>query len=185
MALSATIVKIELSISDVDHGCYEEHSLTLARHPSETGARMMVRLIAFALRAHRLAEVDALLTFSAGLPTPDTSDLLLADLTGRELEAIMVGQPDEKTLTKAVRRAEAVVLYPFGTGVDPWWRTVAPRVGGFETLTVLQLPAAPIKELGAQVTRRLAVQVTVLEGEITVTVGENDPVQLVPVLLQG
>ena len=49
----------------------------------------------------------------------------------------------------------------------------------------MQLPAAQIKELGAQVTRRLAVQVTVLEGEITVTVAENDPVQLVPVMLQG
>ncbi|PWD51135.1 hypothetical protein C8046_11255 [Serinibacter arcticus] len=185
MALSATIVKIELSVSDIDHGCYEDHTLTLARHPSETEDRMMVRLIAFALRAHRLAEVDASLTFSAGLPTPDTSDLLLADLTGRELEAIMVGQPDEKTVTKAVRRAESVVVHPFGTAVEQWWRTIAPRVGGFETLTVVQLPSAQIKELGAQVSRRMAVQVTVLEGEITVTVGENDPVQLVPVLLQG
>ena len=185
MALSATIVKIDLSIADIDHSCYEDHSLTLARHPSETDDRMMVRLIAFALRSHRLAEVDSTLTFSAGLPTPDTSDLLLADLTGRELEAIMVGQPDDKTLTKAVRRAESVVLYPFGSGVDPWWRTVEPRVSGFATLTVMQLPAAQIKELGAQVNRRLAVQVTVLEGDITVTVGDNNPVQLGPVMLQG
>ena len=185
MALSATIVKIDLSISDVDHGCYEDHSLTLARHPSESDDRMMVRLIAFALRSHRLAEVDGVLSFNAGLPTPDTSDLLLADLTGRELEAIMVGQPDEKAITKAVRRAETVVLYPFGSGVEPWWRIVSPRVSGFATLTVMQLPAAQVKELGAQVTRRLAVQVTVLEGEITVTVAENDPVQLAPVMLQG
>lgn len=185
MALPATIVKIDLSISDIDHGYYEDHSLTLARHPSESDDRMMVRLIAFALRAHRLAEVDGALTFGAGLPTPETSDLLLADLTGRELEAIMVGQPDEKALTKAVRRADSVLLYPFASGVEPWWRTVAPRVSGFATLTVMQLPALRIKELGAQVTRRLAVQVTVLEGEITVTVAENDPVQLVPVMLKG
>ena len=65
MALSATIVKIDLSISDVDHGCYEDHSLTLARHPSESDDRMMVRLIAFALRSHRLAEVDGVLSFNA------------------------------------------------------------------------------------------------------------------------
>ena len=56
MALKATIFKAELQIADMDRGYYGDHSLTLARHPSETDERMMVRLAAFALNAsERLA----------------------------------------------------------------------------------------------------------------------------------
>ena len=43
-----------LSIADIDHGYYADHQLTLARHPSETDERMMVRLLALALQAHEL-----------------------------------------------------------------------------------------------------------------------------------
>ena len=54
MALKSTIYKAELSIADIDHGYYAEHQLTLARHPSETEVRLMVRLLAFALNAHEV-----------------------------------------------------------------------------------------------------------------------------------
>ena len=51
MALKSTIFKAELSIANIDRGYYGEHALTIARHPSETDERMMVRLLAFALNA--------------------------------------------------------------------------------------------------------------------------------------
>jgi len=44
MALPFTIFKATLQISDIDRQYYGEHQLTLARHPSETDERMMVRL---------------------------------------------------------------------------------------------------------------------------------------------
>ena len=91
MALSATVFKVELGVSDVDHGYYADHSLTVARHPSETDERMVLRLLAFGLRAHRLSDVDGELTFGAGLSTPGVPDLRLADYTGRILEWIIVG----------------------------------------------------------------------------------------------
>ena len=52
MATGATIFKAELQIADLDRNYYQDHALTLARHPSETDERMMVRLLAFALHAH-------------------------------------------------------------------------------------------------------------------------------------
>ena len=52
MALKSTIFKAELQIADIDRNYYQSHALTLARHPSETDERMMVRLLAFALHAH-------------------------------------------------------------------------------------------------------------------------------------
>jgi hypothetical protein len=52
MAQKATIYKVELSVSDMDRHYYETHNLTVAKHPSETDERLMVRILAFALNAH-------------------------------------------------------------------------------------------------------------------------------------
>src|SRR5690606_30330416 len=48
VALKSTVYKADLAVADVDRGVYADHALTLARHPSETDERMMVRLLAFA-----------------------------------------------------------------------------------------------------------------------------------------
>ena len=57
MAQKATIYKVELSVSDMDRHYYETHKLTVAKHPSETDERLMVRLLAFALNAHEQLEI--------------------------------------------------------------------------------------------------------------------------------
>ena len=49
MALKATIYKAQLALSDMDRSIYADHSVTIARHPSEADERMMIRLLAFAL----------------------------------------------------------------------------------------------------------------------------------------
>lgn len=51
MALRATIHKADLHVADSDRHYYGSHSLTIAKHPSETEERMMIRIIAFALQA--------------------------------------------------------------------------------------------------------------------------------------
>lgn len=174
MALSATVFKVELAVSDVDHGYYADHLLTVARHPSETDGRMVVRLLVFGLRAHRLSDVDGELAFGAGLSTPGVPDLRLADYTGRTLEWIDVGQPDERALGKAASQAEQVRLFPFAAGVATWWRTIGPKVAGLENLSVVRIPYEPVRQLAETVDRRVAVQVMVIEGQVTMTVGGVD-----------
>ena len=74
MAIKSTIFKANLSIADIDHNYYADHNLTLARHPSETDERMMVRLVALALNAHQLQDLcngDGTLGFGIGLSDPD------------------------------------------------------------------------------------------------------------------
>lgn len=65
MALKATFFKAELQVSDMERHYYAQHALTLARHPSETDERMMVRVLAFALFASEG------LQFGKGLSTDD------------------------------------------------------------------------------------------------------------------
>jgi len=98
MALKATICKADLSVADIDRGYYADHALTIARHPSETDERMMVRVLAFALYA------DPQLAFGRGLSTEDEADLWQRDLTGAIERWIDVGLPDEPTCE---RRAAA------------------------------------------------------------------------------
>ena len=76
MALKSTIYKVDLQIANMDRNYYQQHSLTLAKHPSETDERMMVRLLAFALYA------DEFLSFGKGLSADDEADLWLKDMTG-------------------------------------------------------------------------------------------------------
>lgn len=82
MAQKATIFKAHLQLADMDRGVYADHALTLARHPSETDERMMVRLLAFALHAPADTE-HGTLEFAKGLWDPDEPELWLKDLTGR------------------------------------------------------------------------------------------------------
>ena len=82
MAIKSTIFKANVQIADIDHGYYADHALTLARHPSETDERMMVRLVAMSLQAHELQDTcngDGVLAFGAGLSDPDEPDVMLTD----------------------------------------------------------------------------------------------------------
>ena len=89
MAIKATIFKADCQIVDMDRHYYQDHSLTLARHPSETDERMMLRLLAFAYHA------SDTLAFTRGLSSSDEPDLWQKDLTGTIERWIELGQPDE------------------------------------------------------------------------------------------
>src|SRR6202158_1745520 len=95
MALKATIFKADLQISDMDRHYYQSHPLTIARHPSETDERMMIRVLAFALNA------DDALEFGRGLSSEGEPDLVKRDLTGAIDLWIDVGLPDEREIRKA------------------------------------------------------------------------------------
>ena len=94
MALSARICKAELNVIDMDRHYYQQHSLTLAQHPSETDERLMVRLLVFALQAS-----DSL-SFTKGLSTDDEPDLWQKSLTDDIELWIELGLPSEKRLKK-------------------------------------------------------------------------------------
>ena len=110
MASNATIYKALLQIADMDRQHFQDHVLTLARHPSETEERMMVRVLAFALHA------DEALSFGRGVSTEDEPALWQRDLTGTIDLWIEIGQPDEKTLRQACGRSKQVIAYVYGSG---------------------------------------------------------------------
>jgi uncharacterized protein YaeQ len=163
MALKATIYKAELQIADMDRNYYQEHGLTLARHPSETDERMMVRLLAFALHA------DPALTFTKGLFDTDEPDLWQKDLTGAIELWIEVGQPDEKRLMKACGRAEKVIVYSYSATSHIWYKGIANKLERAKNLTVINIPAEASAQLEQLATRNMQLQCTIQDGQVWLT----------------
>lgn len=108
MAPKATVYKAQLQIADMDRGYYHDHNLTLAQHPSETDARMMLRLLAFALNAS-----DSL-QFSKGLCVDDEPELWQKSLSDEIELWVEFGQSDEKWVRKACGRSKQVQLFAYG-----------------------------------------------------------------------
>ena len=166
MALKATIYKADLQIADMDRNYYQDHVLTLARHPSETDERMMVRLLAFARYAS-----DSLV-FTKGLFDVDEPDLWQKDLTGAIELWIEVGQPDEKRILKACGRAAQVVVISYANNSSIWWNGISSRVERARNLTVLNMPVATSRELEKLAQRNMQLQCTIQDGQIWLTGGD-------------
>ncbi|MGH8769037.1 MAG: YaeQ family protein [Burkholderiales bacterium] len=178
MALKATIFKAELEIADMDRRYYGDHTLTIARHPSETDERMMVRLMAFALHAHEA------LSFGRGLSADDEPDLWQKNMSGTIEIWIDVGLPDEKRIRRACGRARQAVVYSYGgRGAGLWWDQVNPKIGQIENLSVISLPAASTQALAKLALRNMQLHFTIQEGQIWIS-DKNQVVELGPVTLK-
>lgn len=174
MALKSTIFKAELSVADIDRGYYHDHALTIARHPSETDERMMVRLLAFALHA------DDNLAFGRGLSSDDEPDLWQRDLTGSIERWIEVGLPDEREVRKACGRAREVCVLAYGgRAVELWWQGAREKLGRQDRLAVIEVPVEASRALASLTDRSMRLQVTIQEGHVFVANGATSvPVDL-------
>lgn len=161
MALGATVFKADLNVADMDRFYYADHALTIARHPSETDERMMVRVLAFALHAHERLE------FGRGIGVTDEADVWLRDLTGRIDTWIDVGLPDEKRIRKACGQSEHVIVYAYGgRAAELWWSKAHVELERSRNLTVYALSRATTDAVTAMAQSRMELQLLVQEGEM-------------------
>jgi len=175
MASNATIYKAALQIADLDRQYYQDHALTVARHPSETDERVMMRLLAFALHAS-----DSL-SFGRGVGTEDEPALWQKDLTGAIRLWIEVGQPDEKSLRQACGRAAQVVVYAYGArSADVWWAKNRPLFDQLENLAVTLLPVESLRTLASLASPNMQLQWTIQDGHLWIA----DDVQNIHIELQ-
>jgi uncharacterized protein YaeQ len=160
MALKSTIYKADLQIADMDRHYYGDHALTIARHPSETDERMMVRVAAFGLFA------DERLEFCKGLSDTDEPDLWQKDLTGQIETWIELGQPDERRMAKASGRADRVIVIAYaGKTAEIWWQGVKSKVERLQNLEVWSLEDGVAQALGKLAQRSMRLQLMVQDGE--------------------
>lgn len=165
MALKATIYKADLQLADMDRNYYQDHALTIARHPSETDERLMIRVLAFALHAHEA------LGFTKDLFDTDEPALWQKDLTDAIETWIEVGQPDDKRIMKASSRAEQVFVYSYSAASHIWHKGLANKISRARNVTIVNIPTETSAALEKLAKRSMQLQCTIQDGQVWVTDG--------------
>jgi uncharacterized protein YaeQ len=160
MAINSTIFKADLQISDMDRNYYANHALTLARHPSETDERMLVRLLAFILNA------SDTLQFTKGLSTDGEPELWKKNLCDEIELWVEVGMPDERRLRKACSRSKEVILYCYGGRNDVWWNQIQSKLTRFKNLKVVNFSKSSTESLTGLVERTMQFDCSLQDGQI-------------------
>lgn len=160
MALGATIHTFTVQLADVDRGVYDELSLRVARHPSETEAFMLTRVLAYCL------EYEEGISFTEGVAATDEPAVLVRDLTGRITAWIEVGAPDAERLHYGSKLADRTVVY---THRDPA-KVMAPwagkRIHEADEIRVHSFDPGFIDAAVAAIDRRNTMTLSVTEREL-------------------
>ncbi len=172
MATKSTVFKANLQIADMERHYYQDHALTIARHPSETDERMMVRLLAFALHAQEFLE------FGQGMTNDEVADIWKKDLTGAIDLWIDVGMPDERLIRKACGRSRQVIVYCYGgRTAEMWYAQNSSQFQRQKNLTIINLPLENTQALAALAQRTMNLQCLIQDDQITFS-DENNSVSI-------
>ena len=169
MARGATIYRVQLGLSLIDRGVYAERTLTVAQHPSETLERTLARILAYALRFDESLGLE----FGRGVSATDEPDLWSREGDGRVREWVEVGQPDGKRLLKASRHSTRVTLFAFGDGVDRWREAQLDGIRATDNLGVARIDDGFLANIASATDRQLRWSLTLSEGIVFLTAGEN------------
>ena len=165
MALKATIFKADISITDMDRNYYNDHNLTIARHPSETDERMMLRVIAFIVNAHEQLE------FTKGLSDDDVPDLWQKSFSDEIELWIELGQPSEQRIKKGCNQSQHMMIYAYADNAfNEWWKKEQSKLNTRKNLSVFTLAESLSVTLANAVERSLQIQVTIQDGHIWLTI---------------
>jgi uncharacterized protein YaeQ len=163
MALGASVYRVNLNLSDTDRHIYRDTKVTLARHPSETEERMMIRLLAYCFNA------SDDVTFGKGLSTDDEPDLWEVDPAGVIHQWIEVGQPSLDRVKKGRSRSRAQQIFTAGRGRDQWWQANADEFAKLQRLTVWHLSESEVAELAALAAKNMTLSVCIADGSAFIT----------------
>ncbi len=187
MALKATIHKAQLQIADLDRGLYVNPNLTIARHPSETDERMLLRVLAYAMNLP-LDDTQGALDLGPGLSDVDAPDLWERDLIGDIRHWIELGQPDERRLQKAASRSERVSVYSYAASTPIWWAALSSSLGGkldrMDKVRVFAIDPEQCTALAALSERSMQWQITIQDGTAWINDDRQRSVDVTPRLLK-
>lgn len=163
MALTATIYTFDIELADSDRHIYESLALRVARHPSETEAYLVTRVLAYAL------EFTEGIEFSRGLGDPDEPAILVRDLTGAIRSWIDVGTPDAARLHRASKAAPRVAVYTHKDPARLVGSLAGERIHRVEALELYALDRELLAGLVQRLERRTAFDLSVTDRHLFVS----------------
>lgn len=161
MAIGATIYTLDINLADVDRGVYEEISLKVAQHPSETLEYMLTRVLAYCL------EHEPGIDFGAGgVSSTDEPAVLVRDLTGALTKWIEVGAPDAQRLHHGMKLAGRAAVYTHRDPVKVLAAFSGKTIHRRKDITVTSFDSGFIDAVAAELSRRSTLTVSVTEGQL-------------------
>ncbi|MBN8424522.1 YaeQ family protein [Microbacterium esteraromaticum] len=157
MAIGSTIITFEVQLADTDRGVYEDYSLRVAQHPSETDAYMLTRVL-----AHALEHAEGI-DFGGGISQAEEPAVLVRDLTGSVTAWIEVGAPDAERLHRGSRLAERTVVYTHRDPAKVIAAWAGKRIHRSDEITVFSFDPGFIEQATPQLERRNTCSITVTE----------------------
>ena len=106
MALTATLYRFQMELSDVDRGVYEHLDVRVAQHPSESARFMLARLLAYAL-----CYEPEIAFAKGGVSSSDEPPVFIRDAHGKYLLWVEIGNPNAERLHKASKASTRVALF--------------------------------------------------------------------------
>ncbi len=167
MALTATIYRFPVQLSDVDRGVYETLDLHVARHPSETAEYMLTRVLAYCL------EYAEGIEFTDGVSSGDEPAVLVRDLTGRVTAWIEVGAPDAERLHRAAKLAQRVAVYTHREPRILFEQLAGKKIHRAEEIAIHTFGRGFIEKIAALLDRRTRLSITVTERQLYLDVDDT------------
>lgn len=168
MALTATVHRFEIVLSDVDRGVYETLDLRVARHPSESLRYLVTRVLAYCL------SYEEGITFSkGGVSSTDEPPVAVFDATGVMRAWIDVGSPSAERLHKAAKLADRVSLYTHADLALLRKEAATRTIHRLESIEVWRFEPAVLDAIAGVIDRHTTFELARNDGHVYVTLGAN------------
>lgn len=169
MALTATVYTVDVSLSNLDRGVYEQLSIKAARHPSESEEYFLTRLLAYCL------EYQEGIAFSkGGISDPDDPPIMVKDLSGAWKAWVEIGSPDAARLHQASKASPRVALYSHKEPRILLRGYEGQRIHKAEQIELFAMDRELLGALAGHLDRRIAWTLSFTEGQIFLDVnGES------------
>jgi uncharacterized protein YaeQ len=161
MALKATVYKAQIAVANLNLHHYSDYSLTLAKHPSETDLRFLIRVLTFGL----LSQED--LQFTKGLSTDAEPDMWKINHDGSIEHWVELGLPDERRIRQICGKAHNVSIFTYhGKQAEQWFETIARKLDRFDHLSIIHFNFEDPQILEKFVNKGMKLSLTIEDNEI-------------------
>lgn len=158
MAQTSTIYNLDIALADIDRGVYENLTLRIARHPSETIEYLLMRVFAYCL------EFGEGIVLTEGITAADEPAVLVRDLTGQIAAWIEVGMPAASRLHRGSKMGGRTAIYTHRDVRRLLSEISAARVHRAADIAVYAFDRNIVEQLAGLLDRRSQVSFTRTEG---------------------
>jgi uncharacterized protein YaeQ len=164
MALTATVYRLNLTLSDVERGVYETLDLRMARHPSESARFFWLRALGYCLSYE-----EGIAFSKGGLSDSEEPPISVRDATGILLKWIEIGTPSADRLHRAAKAARGVALFSSAEWSLLEREAASRKIHALESIEVFLLEPKFLDALEPHLQKHLQLELVRSSGALYVT----------------